>query len=74
MCGAVGGGTGGCGGTGTGTGESGGGSGSGRGGVVGVLLIENVVIGGVSCCWKFVLCLCSDRGRVVLSLWCVGEC
>ena len=45
-----------------GTGERGGGIGSGCGGVVGELLREIVVIGGVSCCWKSVLFLCSSRG------------
>ena len=58
ICGGFGGCTGEVGGAGVGSG----GNGNGRGGEAGELLREIVVIGGVSCCWKFVLFLCSSRG------------
>ena len=58
ICGGFGGGTGEVGGAGVGSG----GIGNGCGGEVGELLREIVVSGGVSCCWKSALFLCSSRG------------
>ena len=58
ICGGFGGGTGEVGGAGVGSG----GIGTGSGGEVGELVREIVVIGGVGCCWRSVLFLCSSRG------------